>query len=379
MGGLLSSGQYQDRFSRQENDFSHVFASREAQSRHDSATRDIRSINHGSRHESMAIEDDQSIVYGSRQQSVAMGDQTSEDDQSIIYGSRQQSMTVGDQTWEIPSMTQATSHGSASTSVQRPQARSSRTAQKPKRKPAMLRGLEPYNKFPEPDSESSSHTNQHVAPTKRKRNSKQPRKVKNVNKNPDPSSDSEPIAVRRRTTRLSQPASVKRERLLRELKAHNQSPESESKPELGIDVLNEAKNAPMTRRARRDTENFIQDKTPSPKKDLNVKHLMLAQFSGKPKGTKTFYPEKDGNLGRSSHKRKQGSRKEVNVGDDEDDDEEEYWAKDGKSAGQSHPQPMSSRPTMPGPVGSSGEKSQRKGKGKVVESPRSVWDGQKGQ
>ncbi len=127
----------------------------------------------------------------SSQQSMA-----TEDDQSMIYSSRQQSIAEGDQTWERPSVTQATSHGSASTNVQRPQARSSRTAQKPKRKSAMLRGLEPYNKSPEPDSESSSDTDQPIALAKRKRNSKKLRKVRHVNKSPDPSSDSEPVKVR---------------------------------------------------------------------------------------------------------------------------------------------------------------------------------------
>ena len=121
----------------------------------------------------------QGMNHRSSQQSMA-----TEDDQSMIYSSRQQSIAVGDQTWERPSITQATSHGSASTNVQRPQARSSRTAQKPKRKPAMLRGLEPYNKFPEPDSESSSDTDQPIALAKRKRNSKKLRKVRHVNKSP---------------------------------------------------------------------------------------------------------------------------------------------------------------------------------------------------
>ncbi len=373
MGGLPSSGQYQDRFSRHENEFSHVFASSEAQPRHNFATGDVRSINHGSRQESIATEDDQTMNYRSRQQSMA-----TEDDQDMIYSSRQQSIAT--ETSERRNVAQATT----STNVQRAQARSSRTAQKPKRKPAMIRELEAHNESPEPESKSSSHTNQPIALAKRKRNAKKPQKAGHVNKSPDPSSDSEPIAVRRRTTRSSQPASAKKERksqLVRELEPHNQSPEPESKPELDIDVLNKAKDAPMTRRARREVENFIHDKTPSPKKNLNVKQLMLAQFSGRPKGTKAFYPEKDSNVGRSSHKSKQGSGKEVNIGDEEDDDEEEYWAKDDKSTGQSHPQQMSSRPTMPGPVGSSGEKSQRKGKGKVaaVESPLSVWDSQKGQ
>ncbi len=133
----------------------------------------------------------QGMNYRSSQQSMA-----TEDDRSMIYSSRQQSIAAGDQTWERPSVTQATSHGSASTNVQRPQARSSRTAQKPKRKSAMLRRLEPYNKSPEPDSESSSDTDQPIALAKRKRNSKKLRKVRHVNKSPDPSPDSEPVKVR---------------------------------------------------------------------------------------------------------------------------------------------------------------------------------------
>ena len=68
--------------------------------------------------------------------------------------------------------------------------------------------------------------------------------------------------------------------MLRELKAHNESPEQDL--ELEEDILRDSMQEQFfTRSARRKAVSFLTNKTPTPPKDLNVTRLMLTEFSGK--------------------------------------------------------------------------------------------------
>lgn len=251
---------------------------------------------------------------------------------------------------------------------------------KPKRKSKMLRELEPHNESPEPESEPEPKVHQPTtagssqpAQPRQKGKSRTLRELEDCNKSPEPDSDSEQEIVRPKTRRSSQPAVStpgRKSNLLREIEPYNLSPEPES--ELDIETREF-----LTRSARKDFIAFVKGKPPTPRKNLNLRALMLAQFSGLEEGTKTFYTEDNGNLTPSSYQKQQELRKGVDFRDDEEDEEED-WSKIIQTVGRYHPQRISTRRTIARQVGNSAEDSQLNQK-LAAELVWSTWDKQKGQ
>ena len=209
------------------------------------------------------------------------------------------------------------------------------TPGKRKRKSNMLRELEAHNKSPEPEPKPQHipvGSSQPVL-SRPKRNSRMIRELEGYNKPPEPDSDPEKEQVRPKTRRSSAALSKTRRKsvLLREIEPHNPSPESDS--ELEIET-----NGPLTRSTKKEFLNFVNGKPSSPKKNLNLRALMIAEFSGVKKGTKTFYAEDSSNLRPSSFQGQQKFRKEVDFGDDEEDEEDGLWNAV-RTFGRSRPQP----------------------------------------
>ena len=206
---------------------------------------------------------------------------------------------------------------------ERPKRKTTRWSQgmlvKPRRKSHMLRDLEPHNISPERESE-------------------QPK---------------------RRTTRSSQRVSAKPRRksqMLREIEPHNLTPERESKPNRKTSIG--SLDVPRTRGSRQVFQNIMEGKPEGDKINYNLRDMMITQFCGGPKRTKTFYPEDSVNLEPPSHQRQLKPRNKRNswtnedndnVDDDEgeDEDEEKYMTGNGKINAQSHAQPKSVRQAMP--------------------------------
>ena len=190
----------------------------------------------------------------------------------------------------------------------------------------MLRDLEPRNQSPEtlqPTTADSSPT----ALSKPERTSKHLGKLKRYNKSPEPDSDSEQEESSLKAPHSSQQTRQKPQRrslLLREIEAHNQSPEPESN--LEVEVLYHLEdhwgNVPLTRSVRQKLVDVVKGEPSTPRKNLNFNKLMLAEFSGVKKGTKTFYAEGSSNFEPSSHQRQQGVRRDLSSGNEEDDEEE---------------------------------------------------------
>lgn len=205
------------------------------------------------------------------------------------------------------------------------------------------------------------------------------RELEAHNKSPEPSSDSDQEELFVRTERSSQSAPLdpkRKSKMLREIEAHNQSPEPESQPGVATlhDLGNDWGDLSLTRGARKDLESFLNDKPPTARKNLNLKKLMLEEFSGVEKGTKRFYAEDLSDLGLLSYRRQQKCMNAMG----EEEGEEEDLIQNVRTDGRSHPQPMPARREMPRKVRKSVRKSQ-----KVQDSAAElVWptrDEQKGQ
>ena len=156
--------------------------------------------------------------------------------------------------------------------------------------------------------------------------------------------------------------------MLRELEAYNESPEGDSEPD--SEILDDLK-AHLTRSARHNLINISKNRPLSPRKNLNLRTLMLAEFSGMPKGTKSFYPEDNSNVGLHSDRRQPESSKrvEIKIEEEEEDEDSLFLPQDVNTIAWKHSQqPTSTRET---------------GEGKRIQevtpgSSWSVWDSESG-
>ncbi len=212
----------------------------------------------------------------------------------------------------------------------------------------MIRELEPHNQSPEPDL--------------------------------GPEQEQPPL----KTAHSSRPKQQKSQRksvMLREIEAHNQSPEPESDVEVELlcHLKDDWGDVPLTRSVSNNLVNFVKGEPPKPRKNLNLRTLMLAEFSGIEKGTKTFYREDNTNFGSSSHQTQQGLGMSMNFRDDEEDEED--LPESGVQRvpnGRSHPQWTPSRGTIPRQVEQSVGDSRRDQK-LAAESATMRWANRKGQ
>ena len=249
----------------------------------------------------------------------------------------------------------------------------------------------------EPEAEKLRPTNassSQQALRKSKHKLRMLRELEGFNKSPEPSSDCEQDNLRinnRRSSKSVPPKIRRRSVMLRELEAHNQSPELDSEPEMETlrDLKDDWSDAPWTRSVRKELVNLVKGRPVTPRKDLNVGRLMLTEFSGMKKGTKTFYAE-DSNL-EASYRVQRKSRKERDFWGEEDDeeedwkdeeedlqDEEENSPKTLEINARNHRQPMATRQKALRQVETSLEKSQRN-KEFAVDLAWRTWDNQKGQ
>ena len=173
--------------------------------------------------------------------------------------------------------------------------------------------LKRYKKTRELDSDSEQEepplkAARSLQPTRPEHTSKSLGKLKRYKKTRELDSDSEQEEPPLKAARSSQPTRQKPQRqslLLREIEAHNQSPEPES--ELEVEALCQLKgnlgNAPVTRSVSQKLVNDVKGGPPIPRKNLNFNKLMLAQFGGVEEETETFYLEGSSNFEPSSHQR----------------------------------------------------------------------------
>jgi len=82
----------------------------------------------------------------------------------------------------------------------------------------------------------------------------------------------------------------KQSKMLRELKAHNDSPEPETEAEAGFDFDGDTHAVRKTRNVTKTLGKLAKKQELSPKKTQNVLSLMLEQFNPD-RGRKTYYPE----------------------------------------------------------------------------------------
>lgn len=240
---------------------------------------------------------------------------------------------------------------------------------KPKRKTTnLLREIAPHNISPEPELKAASETptrDSTQPPSRKRRPKSMPRpQLNDLQTSPDPGTDSEQENIRLKKPRSSQQASGNpppTSAMLREIAAHNESPE-DSEPD--INLLRTSTEVPfLTRSARKDLEKILKNEALTPRKSLNVRSLMKAELLGTPKGTKTFYFEGHKKPRSSSHQTQLESPEglDFNIGKDVDDDER--FSKNTKPSSRSRSQPFSARRTD----------------AVEAESPWSKWDSKKGQ
>ena len=143
-----------------------------------------------------------------------------------------------------------------------------------------------------------------LQPTRPEHTSKSLGKLKRYKKTRELDSDSEqeePPLKAEPTRQKPQRQSL----LLREIEAHNQSPEPES--DLELEALCQLKdglgNAPVTRSVSQKLVNDVKGGPPIPRKNLNFNKLMLAQFGGVEEEIETCYLEGSSNFEPSSHQR----------------------------------------------------------------------------
>ena len=245
---------------------------------------------------------------------------------------------------------------------------------KRKRNSQMLREIQPHNKSPERRAEAASESTQRTTRKSRKlkRNLKMLREIQPHNESPEPRSEIAPESPQPSVRGSSQPALPKGKRksnMLRELEAFNDSPEGDSEPD--VEMLEDLKGH-LTRSVRHDLMNLSKNRPLSPRKNLNLRTLMLAEFSGMPKGTKTFYPQDNSNVGLRSNRwqPESGRRVEIKIEEEEEDEDELFLAQDVNTVGWKHSQqPTSTRETE------MGNRTQEVTPG----SSWSVWDSENGQ
>ena len=213
----------------------------------------------------------------------------------------------------------------------------------------MIRELEPHNQTPEPD----------LGPEQE-----------------------QPLRKTARSSRSKQRQSQRKSVMLREIEAHNQSPEPESDAEVEMicHLKDDWGDVPLTRSVSNNLVNFVKGEPTTPRKNLNLRALMLAEFSGIEKGTKTFYREDNSNFGSSLHQRQQGLGKNMNFRDGEEDEEGDLPESGvhGVPNGQSHSQWTPSRGIIPRQVEQSVGDCGRDQK-LATESATMRWANRKGQ
>lgn len=224
-----------------------------------------------------------------------------------------------------------------------------------KRDSRMLREIEARNRIPESSSGSDEErlfvkqatNSSQPASQKRRRTSKMLRELEAHNRSPKGSPDSEQDEIFVRNRRSSQSVSLepkRKSKLLRELEAHNQSPE----PEPGRhDLKDDWGDFGRTRGARKELEDIFNGTPSTPRKSMSVKTLMLEQFSGKEKDTKTFYAEDDSDLALRSCRRQQNCMNAMFEEEGDEEGEEEDFLQNLRTNGRSHPQLIPARRTRP--------------------------------
>lgn len=257
---------------------------------------------------------------------------------------------------------------------------------KRRRRPTMLRELDAHNESPEPEPEADPETLQPVnrgssrpALSKRRPRSRPRPQLKDLETSSDLSTDSEQENTRLKTPRSSRQASGNpppASAMLREIAAHNESPEH-SEPDMNL--LRKSMEVPfLTRSARKDLDKILKNEALTPRKSLNVKSLMKAELLGIPKRTKTSYFEEQTNPRTSSHQTQPESLENLDFDSGEDFDDDEPLPKNTKSDGRSRSQPRSKRRTEPEQSKVSAESNERR---QEVEAASSwlMWDSKKGQ
>ena len=255
-----------------------------------------------------------------------------------------------------------------------------------KRKRRMLSELGPHNESPEPVPEASTKTSQPInrgssrpVLPKRRRNSKTRSELNDVQSSPDPNTDPEQEESRHTTPQSPQLAPVetpKKSKMLREIEAHNESPEQD--PGLDMDLVRESTRGSLfTRSKHQNLVKALKNEPLTPRKDLNVVNLMLAELRGVQKGTKTIRFEYNKDIGSSSNQMQLESVEgtDVNI---ERNDGDEYLPKNTKSSGRRRSQPKSARRTAPKQSSITAE-SEERSQELAAESPWSTWDSKKGQ
>lgn len=257
---------------------------------------------------------------------------------------------------------------------------------KRRRRPTMLRELDAHNESPESEPEADPETLQPVnrgssrpALSKRRPRSRPHPQLKDLETSSDLSTDSEQENTRLKTPRSSRQASGNpppASAMLREIAAHNESPEH-SEPDMNL--LRKSMEVPfLTRSARKDLDKILKNEALTPRKSLNVKSLMKAELLGIPKRTKTSYFEEQTNPRTSSHQTQPESPENLDFDSGEGFDDDEPLPKNTKSDGRSRSQPRSKRRTEPEQSKVSAESNERR---QEVEAASSwlMWDSKKGQ
>ena len=147
------------------------------------------------------------------------------------------------------------------------------------------------------------------------------------NQSPVSESDREQSRIRSESPRAAipvTPRSKQKSQLLRELKAHNVSP-PEPKPNPKkkklADFGDDWHDTFRTRNSRKNILNFVNGEPPEPRKNLNVGRLMLDQFSGIKKGTKTFFSDDNRNTRSPSRQRQQMIDRGADFGSEDEGEE----------------------------------------------------------
>ena len=286
-------------------------------------------------------------------------------------------------------------HGSTSTDVQVTNCHSpSPSVRNAKDQAKTIHEFEPYIKperhEPEPTLETYQPTDSPslLVTLKVKRRSSMLNELKAHDKppghngNPDSGSDSEPVVIRRRAPRKSNPksssrSSARRSQLLREIEDYNKSPEAEDRRELVMarELEDGLRHIPLTREARKNIMHVARNTRPKPRKSLNLKELMKAEFNGAGTGTKRFQSEGSSDLSRYKKQRKDMT--DLFLGDEEDDGEEtlpNISKTDDQGRSQSTPRTQLS-PRQAGKVAGSIQNKDESS----TESAWLTWDSRKGQ
>ena len=285
---------------------------------------------------------------------------------------------------QVPIASQALPHSSTSSGSHLNAHSLQPAVRKSKRRSNMVRELEPHNQSPEsdiPQSITAGSTQRALSRPKRKTKMVHGREGHNTSSESDSGPEQEePLRKTARSTRPTQPKSQRKSVMLREIEAHNLSPEPESdvEGEMLSHLKDDWGDVPLTRSVSNNLVNFVKGELPTPRKNLNLRARMLAEFSGVPKGTKTFYPEDSSIFASSSHQRQQRVARNKKFRDEEEDEEDLPQFAVPVPNGGSHAQRMPSRGITPRQVEECVGDSQRNEK-LAAELATMRWANRKGQ